>query len=56
MGGIWDHLEPGDLDMTRHLIDKTQAGNHGLAPQRWKAQLDELRALPEPAPHDDDPA
>jgi hypothetical protein len=34
-------------DVTRLLIELKTAGNHGLAPRRWVAQLEEIRALPE---------
>lgn len=33
--------------MTRLLIEKTMAGQYGLLPKRWFAQLEEIRALPE---------
>ena len=29
------------------LIELAQNGNHGLAPARWRAQLEAIRALPE---------
>lgn len=32
---------------TDALIDLATNGNHGLAPRRWRAQLAEIRALPE---------
>lgn len=35
------------VDMTRLLIEKKTAGNFGLAPRRWVAQLEAIRALPE---------
>jgi hypothetical protein len=47
MMGVWEHLSPRDLDMSRLLIEKKQTGNYGLAPKRWVAQLDALRGLPE---------
>lgn len=34
-------------DMSRLLIEKKTAGNYGLAPARWLAQLEEIRQLPE---------
>lgn len=34
-------------DISRLLIEKKTAGNHGLAPKRWMAQLEAIRALPE---------
>lgn len=34
-------------DATLLLIDKMTAGNYGLAPKRWRAQLEEIRQLPE---------
>jgi hypothetical protein len=40
-------------DMSRLLIEKKtgrSAGNYGLAPKKWAAQLDEIRALPERGP------
>jgi hypothetical protein len=48
MMGVRKQLPRRDLDMSRLLIEKRQAGNYGLAPKRWVAQLDALRALPEP--------
>ena len=45
--GLRKQLPPRDLDMSRLLIEKRQAGNYGLAPKRWAAQLDALRGLPE---------
>jgi hypothetical protein len=33
--------------MSRLLIEKKTAGNYGLAPKRWVAQLEEIRAVPE---------
>jgi hypothetical protein len=47
MMGVWEHPSPRDLDMSLLLIEKKQAGNYGLAPKRWFAQLDGLRGLPE---------
>jgi hypothetical protein len=38
---------PRDGDISRLLIEKKQAGNYGLAPKRWLAQLKALRELPE---------
>jgi hypothetical protein len=35
---MWDHLP------VESLIDRT---GYGLAPKRWRAQLEALRALPE---------
>jgi hypothetical protein len=40
-------MERSVSDMTRLLIEKKTAGNHGLAPKRWVAQLEAIRALPE---------
>ena len=34
-------------DDTRAYIWTMTAGNYGLAPRRWLAQLEEIRALPE---------
>ena len=50
--GAWDYLNPDDLDMSRLLIQKTQAGNYGLAPRKWLAQLEALRELPETDPEE----
>ena len=38
------------FDMTRLLIEKKTAGNYGLAPARWVAQLEAIRRLPEIQP------
>jgi len=38
---------PHDADISRRLIEKKMAGNYGLAPGRWLAQLEALRRLPE---------
>lgn len=35
------------VDLTRLLIEKKTAGNYGLAPKKWRAQLEAIRALPE---------
>ena len=35
------------VDMTRLLIEKKMAGQFGLLPKRWVAQLEAIRALPE---------
>jgi len=40
---------PHPADITRLLIEKKTAGNYGLAPARWLAQLEALRRLPERA-------
>ena len=34
-------------DVTRMLITTKTRGNYGLAPKRWLAQLEAIRALPE---------
>lgn len=33
--------------MSLLMIEKKTAGNYGLAPKRWLAQLEEIRRLPE---------
>ena len=38
------------VDMSRLIIEKNTAGNFGLAPKRWLAQLEAIRLLPELAP------
>ncbi len=38
------------VDMSRLIIEKNTAGNFGLAPKRWIAQLEAIRLLPELAP------
>lgn len=35
------------VDMSRLIIKKSTAGNYGLAPTRWFAQLEAIRRLPE---------
>jgi hypothetical protein len=42
---MWNHISAEDL------IRLAQNGNYGLAPARWREQLEEIRRLPEP---DDD--
>jgi hypothetical protein len=44
---MWDHISAEDL------IRLSQNGNYGLAPQKWRAQLAELRGLPETRPDDE---
>jgi hypothetical protein len=34
-------------DVSRLLIEKKTAGNYGLLPRRWVAQLEAIRGLPE---------
>lgn len=34
-------------DQSRRLIEQKTAGNYGLAPKRWVAQLEAIRDLPE---------
>lgn len=41
---MWDHI-PSDL--SRMLIENMTRGNAGLAPKKWMAQLEAIRALPE---------
>jgi hypothetical protein len=36
-----------DGDISVLLIAKKTAGNYGLAPKKWLAQLEAIRALPE---------
>jgi hypothetical protein len=40
-----------DGDISVLLIAKKMAGNYGLAPARWLAQLEAIRALPEIPKH-----
>jgi hypothetical protein len=46
----WDHLSPEEL------IKAANAGNYGLAKQKWTEQLAQIRALPEPPPADEEAA
>jgi hypothetical protein len=47
---MWDHISAEDL------IRLAQNGNYGLAPARWQAQLEQIRALPEPEPPEQEKA
>jgi hypothetical protein len=42
---LWNHIP------VEELIRRT---GYGLAPARWRAQLEEIRRLPEPGPDDDE--
>jgi hypothetical protein len=45
---MWNHISAEDL------IRLSQNGNYGLAPGKWRAQLAELRGLPETERPDDE--
>lgn len=40
-------MTPDPADITLMMIVQFMAGNFGLAPRRWVAQLEEIRLLPE---------
>lgn len=44
-------MKPNDpeTDMTLLLIAHKTKGNYGLAPKKWREQLERIRALPERA-------
>lgn len=44
MIGLWSHLP---ADMSSVLIDWATRGNYGLAANKWRQQLEQIRALPE---------
>jgi hypothetical protein len=44
---MWNHISAEDL------IRLAQNGNYGLTPGKWRAQLEEIRRLPEPGPDDE---